>query len=102
MHSDCVCSRNLVDGCDGDLVSELAKCSYQHVRPFLFGPGIGFAVSFDKAHALMQDLPNQAAKTMGNGPDGGLIAQPRQQTLRKLGYEVAITSINLAAAQSRM
>src|SRR6266568_1414626 len=27
-----------------------------------------------------KNLPNQAAKTMSNGPDGGLIAQSRQQT----------------------
>ncbi|HZD95567.1 MAG TPA: hypothetical protein VE133_14990, partial [Candidatus Sulfotelmatobacter sp.] len=28
----------------------------------------------------MQDLPNQTAEPMGDGPDGGLIAQPGQQT----------------------
>jgi hypothetical protein len=28
----------------------------------------------------MQDLPNHAAEPMSDGPDGGLIAQPRQQT----------------------
>src|SRR6266403_3062089 len=29
---------------------------------------------------LMQDLPNHTAEPMGDGPDGRLIAQPRQQT----------------------
>jgi hypothetical protein len=34
----------------------------------------------DKSNSLMQDLPNQTTEPMGYGPDGGLIAQPRQQT----------------------
>ena len=28
----------------------------------------------------MQDLPNYATESMGNGPDGGLIAEAGQQT----------------------
>ena len=71
---DFVCSSKLVYGCDGDLVSKLAKCSCQHLSPFLFGSWISFAGSLDKSHPFMQDLPNYATEPMGNGPDGGLIA----------------------------
>jgi hypothetical protein len=33
----------------------------------------------DKSNSLMQDLPNYSAESMGDGPDGGLIAQASQQ-----------------------
>jgi hypothetical protein len=68
LYLDSVCGRNLVYGCDGELVSELAKCSSENVRPFLFGLRINFGASLDKSHTLMQDLPNQTAETMGDGP----------------------------------
>src|SRR5580765_3667355 len=75
-----VCGGNLVYGCDGDLISKLAKCSCQHLSPFLFGSWISFATLLDISHPFMQDLPNQSTETVGDGPDGGLVAQPWQQT----------------------
>jgi hypothetical protein len=77
---DTIGGGNLVYGRDYDLVAELAKCSRQHLSPFPFGLRIRLAALLDKSHPFMQDLPDEAAQTMGDGPDGGLIAQPRQQT----------------------
>ena len=42
--------------------------------------GIGFYTLFDEANSLMQDLPDDAAEPIGDGPNGRLIAQSRQQT----------------------
>src|ERR1700694_1989942 len=69
-----------VYGCDYDLVAELAKRLCQPPGVSLLSLRIRFAALLDKSHSLMQDLPNHAAEPMGDGPDGGLIAQPRQQT----------------------
>src|SRR5882672_9893430 len=69
-----------VYGCDCDFVPEFAKRSRQHPGAFVLGLGIRFAALLDKSHPLMQDLPNHTAEPMGDGPDGRLIAQPRQQT----------------------
>src|SRR5580700_110522 len=75
-----VCGGNRVYRCDCDVVAKLAKRSRQYLSAFLLSLGIRFAALLDKSHPLMQDLPNHTAEPMGNGPDGGLIAQPRQQT----------------------
>jgi hypothetical protein len=64
-----------------DLVAELAKRSRPHPGALLLGFGIRFAALLDKSHPLRQDLPNHAAESMCDCPNGGLIAQPRQQTL---------------------
>ena len=77
---DSSAGRKLVYGCDGDLVAELAKGSRQHLGTFLFFSGTHFAALLDKSHPFMQDLPNYATEPMGNGPDGGLIAEARQET----------------------
>ena len=42
--------------------------------------GIAIRTLFDESNTLMQDLPNYAAEPMGDGPNGRLIAQSRQQT----------------------
>jgi hypothetical protein len=80
LHLQFVCSGNRVYGCDCDFVAELEKRSRQHLSAFLLGLGIRFAASLDKSHPLVQYLPNHAAEPMSDSPDGGLIAQPRQQT----------------------
>jgi hypothetical protein len=71
---------NLVHGCDGDFVAELAQRSREHLGTFLLFSGVHFAVLLDKSHPFMQDLRNNTTEQMGNGPDGGLIAQAGQQT----------------------
>jgi hypothetical protein len=78
LHS--VLSDSKVYGCDCDFLPKLAKGWCQHLSAFLLGPGIRFAALLDKSDALVQDLPNHAAEPMSDGPDGGLIAQPRQKT----------------------
>jgi len=65
-------------GLNCTLITELAKPSRQHPGASLLGLGISFVALFDESHPFMQDLPNQAAEPMGDGPDIGLIAQPRQ------------------------
>ncbi len=42
--------------------------------------GIRFDAMLDKSNPLMQNLPKHAAESMGNGPDGGLIAEAGHQT----------------------
>ena len=42
--------------------------------------GIAFCTLFDELNPLMQDLPDDAAEPIGDGPNGRLIAQSRQQT----------------------
>jgi len=42
--------------------------------------GIAFCTLFDELNPLMQDLPDDAAEPMGDGPNGRLIAQSRQQS----------------------
>lgn len=69
-----------LDGCECDLVAELAKHSRRHLAALLFGPGIGFLSLFDKAHPFMQDLADHAAEPIEGSPDCRLVAQPRQQT----------------------
>ena len=66
--------RKLVYGGDGDLIAELTKGSRQHLGAFLLFPGTHFAALLDEPYPFMQDLPNYATESMGNGPDGGLIA----------------------------
>jgi hypothetical protein len=78
----------LVCGCDGDLVAELAKGSREHLGTFLLFPGTHFLALLDESHLFMQDLSNYTTEPMGNGPDGGLIAQAGQQT-PEYGLKVA-------------
>src|SRR5882762_73179 len=73
-------SRSKVCGCDCDLVAELAKRLRQPPGVSHLGLGIRFDAVLYKPHPLMQDLPHHTAEPMGDGPDGGLIAQPGQQT----------------------
>lgn len=40
---------------------------------------MAFVASLDESSSLMQDRPNYAAEPMGNCPNGGLVAQSRQQ-----------------------
>jgi hypothetical protein len=80
LDSDSNRARNLVCGCDGDLVAELAKGSRQHLSTFLLFPGTHFLALLDESHPFMQDLPNYTTEAMGNGPNGGLIPQAGQQT----------------------
>ena|SRR5215469_7953910 len=70
----------LVYGGDGDLIAELTKGSRQHLGPLLLFPRTCFAALLDIPHPFMQDLPNYATETMGNCPNGGLIAEPGHQT----------------------
>ena len=63
-----------------DVVTELAKCSCQGLRTMLLQFGIAVYTLFDEPNPLMQDLPDDAAEPMGDGPYGRLIAQSRQQT----------------------
>src|SRR6266481_8949182 len=72
-------SRSKVCGCDCDLVAELAKRLRQPPGVSHLGLGIRFDAVLYKPHPLMQDLPHHAAESMGDGPDGGLITQARQQ-----------------------
>ena len=94
-----VCAGNRVYRCDCDLVAKLAKCSRQHLSAFLLSLGIRFAALLDKSHPLMQDLPNHTAEPMGNGPDGGLIAQPRQQTPE---HRLKVTAVLLHRSVRRL
>jgi hypothetical protein len=41
--------------------------------------GNAFHTLFDESNPLMQDFPNYAAEPMGDGPNGRLVAQSRQQ-----------------------
>ena len=66
-----------VHGCDCDLVTELAKGSCQHPGALLLSLGVRFGALLDKSNPFVQDLPNHAAESMGDCPDGGLIAEPR-------------------------
>ena len=72
--------RRWIYGSDPDVVTELAKCSCQRPRAVLAQSRIGFYTLFDEANSLMQDLPDDAAEPIGDGPNGRLIAQSRQQT----------------------
>ena len=72
-------SGSKVCGCYCDLVAELAKRLRQPPGVSHLGLGIRFDAVLNKPHPLMQDLPHHAAEPMGDGPDGGLIAQARQQ-----------------------
>src|SRR6516162_9818693 len=65
-----------VYGADGDVITELAKGSRQDPGALLLSLGIRFLALLDKSNPLMQDLPKHAAESMGDCPDGGLIAQP--------------------------
>src|SRR5213594_298987 len=65
----------LVYGGDGYLIAELTKGSRQHLGTLFLFPGTHFAALLDISHPFMQDLPNYATEPMGNGPDGGLIAE---------------------------
>ena len=76
--------------CDCDLVAELAKRSREHPGALLLGLGMRFAALIDKSHPLMQDLPNQAAEPMDDGPDGGLIAS---RGSRRRNTAVKVTAV---------
>jgi Domain of unknown function (DUF4411) len=99
LHLQPVCGGNWVYGCDCDFVAELAKRSRQHLSAFLLGLGIRFAALLDKSHPLVQYLPNHAAEPMSDNPDGGLIAQPRQQTPE---HRLKITAILLHRSVRRL
>src|SRR5579863_8382313 len=58
-------------GVMGNLVAKLTKGSRQHLCTLLLFPGTHFVALLDKSHAFMQDLPNYATESMGNGPDSG-------------------------------
>src|SRR5215510_6858353 len=70
----------LADGGDGGLIAELTKGSRQHLGALLLFPRTHFVALLDESHSFMQDLPNNATEPMGDGPDGGLIAEAGQQT----------------------
>jgi hypothetical protein len=54
-------------------------------------PGTHFAALLDISHPFMQDLPNYATEPMGNGPDGGLIAEAAYRSwLDAVGTGVAM------------
>jgi len=76
----CIFGCRCVDGADCNVVTELAKGSCQTPRTVLPQFRVAFHTLFDESNPLMQDLPNYAAEPMGNGPNGRLIAQARQQT----------------------
>src|SRR5271166_6825163 len=68
------------EGRDLNFIAELAELSNQDPGALLARLGIACGAVLDIAHPLMQDLPHQAAQSMGNGPEGLLVAQPWQQT----------------------
>src|SRR6266576_3688847 len=70
----------LVYGGDCDLIAELTKGSRQQLGALFLFPRAYFAALLDESHPFMQDLPNDATEPMGNGPDGGLIAEAGHQT----------------------
>ena len=72
--SDNRLGRKLVYGGDGDLVTELAQGSRQHLSTFFLFSGTDFVTLLDKSDSFMQDLPNETTEPMSNRPDGGLIA----------------------------
>jgi len=47
----------------------------------LIGIKVCFLALTDEEKSLVQDPPNHAAEPMSDGPDGRLVAQPRQQAL---------------------
>ena len=53
--------------------------------------GIAFYTLFDEPNSVMQDLPDDAAEPMGDGPNGRLIAQSRQQTPRANADLISLT-----------
>ncbi len=75
-------------GIDGDLIAQSAKTARQSLGALAFGPGRGFAAGLHEAHSLMQNLPDQTAQAVGNGPDRALVAETRQQTTEH-GLEMA-------------
>ena len=58
-----------------------------------------FGAVLDEANAFMQDLPNQTTEPMSDGPDGGLIAQPRQQTPE---HNLKVTAFPLDRSMRRL
>src|SRR5215469_1877556 len=70
----------LVYGGDGDLIAELTKGSRQHLGTLFLFPRTYFVALLEVSHPFMQDLPNDATEPVGNGPDGGLIAEAGHQT----------------------
>jgi hypothetical protein len=89
----------LVYGCDCDFVPKLAKGSRQHLSAFLLGFGIRFNALLDKSRTLVQDLPNHTAEPMSDGPEGGLIAQPGEQTPE---HELKMTTSLLDSSVCRL
>src|SRR5215470_17974595 len=78
-----------IDGSDLDVVTELAKGSCQPPGAMLLQFGIAFHTLFDESNPLMQDLPNYAAEPVGDGPNGRLVAQSRQQPAE---YRLEVTA----------
>src|SRR5436309_2673584 len=72
--------RKFVYGGDGYLIAEFTKGSRQHLGTLFLFPGTHITALLDISHPFMQDLPNYATEPMGNGPDGGLIAEAGHQT----------------------
>jgi hypothetical protein len=61
--------------------------------------GIAFHTLFDESNALMQDLPNYAAEPMGDGPNGRLVVQSRQQPAE---YRLEVTAILPRCSMGRL
>src|SRR3984893_4111878 len=99
LHFHSVFCRSGVYGCDCDLVPELAKGSRQHAGALLLSLRIRFGALLDKSNPPMQDLPPHATEPMGDCPDGGLIAQSRQQTPE---HRLKVTAILLHRSVSRL
>ena len=70
----------LVYGGNSDLIAELTKGSRQHLGTLFLFSRTYFVALLDESHPFMQDLPNDATEPMGNGPDGGLVAEAGHQT----------------------
>src|ERR1017187_8804448 len=80
-------------------IAELVKFSDHPCCACAFGLGTDGRTPFLVAHPLVQNQPKQSAKPMGNGPDGLLVSQARQQPM-KCHFEYA--SFDLYRRLSRL
>jgi hypothetical protein len=65
-------------GSNFDVVTELTKRRRQTLAAVFPKLGIGFVALLEESNSLMQDLPNDAAESMGNCPNCGLVAESRE------------------------
>ena len=65
---------------DVQVVSELSELSCQISSPVHEGLRLRTNAVFDVIDALVQHLPDHPAEAMSDGPYGGLIAEPGQQS----------------------